>query len=146
MQLYYEILRSPVKWPDDLELPFECKELVEGLLVKHPNKRLGASSKDYEDEDGELLRKHPFFKDIDWKMVIFFIFFKKFLIPTNPPFNTRRWIKAAARPSFSEVLPRTGAPVHLTSDRQKCPPMLPRRNPAVSPPLLPQWRRNRHST
>ena len=38
-----------------------CKNLIVSLLIRNPSKRLGAGP-----EGSEEIKKHPFFKDIDW--------------------------------------------------------------------------------
>lgn len=69
MQLYTKILQQPVEWPPGIKLTADCKDLVEGLLSKHPSRRLGRAIRGFEEQDDTLIRKHPFFKDINWDLV-----------------------------------------------------------------------------
>jgi len=41
----------------------ECKDLIAKLLQRDPEKRLGF------EKDGESVREHPWFRDIDWQKV-----------------------------------------------------------------------------
>ena len=42
----------------------ECKNLIVSLLNRNPSKRLGAGP-----EGAEEIKRHPFFKGIEWKVV-----------------------------------------------------------------------------
>jgi len=52
------VLRIPAS------LSEECKNLIVSLLNRNPSKRLGAGS-----EGAEEIKRHPFFKTIDWHVV-----------------------------------------------------------------------------
>jgi serine/threonine protein kinase len=55
-----DILEKPVEMK-----PYfsdEVKSLLTGLLQKDPQRRLGGS-----DEDAEEIKRHPFFKNIEWE-------------------------------------------------------------------------------
>jgi len=59
------ISRDPLKWPEDAEK--KCSrvgmQVVKGLLERDPTKRFGCNS---EGEGFQELRRHPWFKPIDW--------------------------------------------------------------------------------
>ncbi|CAA7267385.1 unnamed protein product [Cyclocybe aegerita] len=63
--LTYSISRDPVKWPDDAEK--KCSrngmQVVKGLLERDPSKRFGCKPNG---EGFQELRRHPWFKPIDW--------------------------------------------------------------------------------
>jgi len=52
----------------------EAKSLIEGLLTRDPNKRLGSGV-----ADAEEIKKHPFFRSLDWK--------KLYNKQVDPPFK-----------------------------------------------------------
>lgn len=56
MQLYTKILQQPVEWPPGTKLTPDCKDLVEGLLSKHPSRRLGRAIRGFEEQDDNLIR------------------------------------------------------------------------------------------
>lgn len=53
--MYQKILNAQLTFPSYMSE--DAKNLLEGLLTRDPEKRLA----------GEAVRKHPFFKDIDWE-------------------------------------------------------------------------------
>ena len=83
-----KILTQPLYFHPD-HFSKESKDLLKGLLERDPNKRLGSSR-----EGAEEIKRHPFFRDIDWDMlyhrkvepefkphlVCFFFFFSFFFI------------------------------------------------------------------
>lgn len=58
--LFTLILMEEVKFPRHLSS--EAKDLLAGLLVKDPSKRLGGGP-----EDAKQIMAHPFFKCINWR-------------------------------------------------------------------------------
>ncbi|CAG9840123.1 unnamed protein product [Diabrotica balteata] len=58
--LFTLILMEEVKFPKNLST--EAKELLAGLLVKDPTKRLGGGP-----EDAKQIMAHPFFSSINWR-------------------------------------------------------------------------------
>ncbi|CAH0561310.1 unnamed protein product [Brassicogethes aeneus] len=71
--LFALILMEEVKFPRNLSI--EARELLKGLLVKDPLKRLGGGP-----EDAREIMAHPFFRSIDWKD----LFNKKIPPPFKP--------------------------------------------------------------
>ena len=61
-EMFYNIQKGYLKIPTNLSM--DAKSLLIGLLNRNPQKRLGASN--YGSED---IKKHSFFKEIDWKLV-----------------------------------------------------------------------------
>lgn len=57
----------------------ECKNLIVSLLNRNPSKRLGAGPDGAED-----IKRHVFFKDIDWQQVR-----DKKLTPPKPDINMK---------------------------------------------------------
>ena len=72
--MYEKILHAPIPLPKYLSK--EARSIFLSLLERDPDKRLGSSSK-----DAEEIKKHEFFKDIDWKKLL-----KKQL---KPPFKPK---------------------------------------------------------
>jgi len=65
-QTFEIIMNRQFDWPDDIDE--DCKDLINGLLIVEPMRRLGAgrpgSGNSYED-----LMLHPFFTGIDWHTI-----------------------------------------------------------------------------
>lgn len=57
------ILSSALTFPSDIPVSRECQELIQGLLTRNPNKRLGAHG------GAEEIKNHPFFKPINWALL-----------------------------------------------------------------------------
>ena len=72
--MYQRILNDVLVFPDDMDA--DAKSLMTGLLNRDPSKRLGVNG-------GEEIRRHPFFKSIDWSKYVLlsqdFLFFSHFL-------------------------------------------------------------------
>jgi serine/threonine protein kinase len=60
-QLYKNIQTAPLKIP--ISLSPDAKTLIIGLLNRNPTKRLGSGK-----EDSTEIKKHPWFKSIDWDL------------------------------------------------------------------------------
>lgn len=58
--MYKKILQNPLKFPPFLE-GSDAQDLLIKLLQKDPTKRL---------DDAQLIKNHPFFKNIDWKKLL----------------------------------------------------------------------------
>jgi len=59
-----KILHAPLQF-DPEHFSAEARSLLRGLLQRDPKKRLGSSEKDYLE-----IREHPFFRTIDWEMLL----------------------------------------------------------------------------
>jgi len=57
--MYQKILNGDLRFPSYISP--EAQGLLEGLLTRDPEKRLGSATKDAKD-----IKSHPFFKNIDW--------------------------------------------------------------------------------
>lgn len=68
--MYRKILQNPLKFPGFLENT-DVKDLLIKLLQKDPSKRLN---------DPQVIKSHPFFKDIDWTKLLN----KSYLPPFKP--------------------------------------------------------------
>ncbi len=60
--MFFNIQKGVLRIPASLSE--ECKNLIVSLLNRNPSKRLGAGS-----EGAEEIKRHPFFKGIDWQVV-----------------------------------------------------------------------------
>lgn len=69
--MYQKILNSELRFPSYVSS--EAQSLLDGLLTRDPTKRLGTS-------DAAEIKKHPFFRSIDWDKL-----FKKEVEPTFKP-------------------------------------------------------------
>lgn len=63
--MFQNIENNQLTFPDESEiwLSPDCKDLLQRLLCKDPNKRLGSQG------GSEEIKRHPFFKDVDWKLI-----------------------------------------------------------------------------
>lgn len=57
--MYQKILNGELRFPSFISA--EAQSLLEGLLTRDPEKRLGSAQ-----EGSNEVKRHPFFKDIDW--------------------------------------------------------------------------------
>jgi len=77
--MYQQILNATLTFPSDVEISPEAKSLLGGLLTRDPTKRLGT-----EDKNASDLKRHPFFKDIDWDT----LYKKEIEAPFRPKVNS----------------------------------------------------------
>lgn len=77
--MYQQILNATLTFPSDVTLSAEAKSLLEGLLTRDPTKRLGS-----EDKMASDIRRHPFFKHIDWDQ----LYRKEIEAPFKPKVNS----------------------------------------------------------
>ena len=86
--IFYNIEYGDLKIPNFVSK--EAGELLERLLERNPNKRLGGSIK-----DGLEIKEHPYFKDVDWKKM-----YEKKLKPPNYVNYMDKAIKYYHKPRF----------------------------------------------
>lgn len=80
---FSNVLNKLLTFPETPVISEDCKDLIQSLLVRDPTKRLGAKS------GAEEIKKHRFFKEIDWQLVRH----------ANPPFKP----SAGQQPSSSSA-------------------------------------------
>ena len=76
-EMYRKTLLQPLKFSSKIIISPEAKDLIAGLLVKAPSKRLGAIA------DSLEVMSHPWFKDFDWRKLL-----DKSLIPQYNPLDS----------------------------------------------------------
>ncbi|XP_073292256.1 serine/threonine-protein kinase D6PKL2 [Primulina huaijiensis] len=54
---------QPLKFPESSSISFAAKDLIRGLLVKNPQKRLGFK------RGATEIKQHPFFENVNWALV-----------------------------------------------------------------------------
>lgn len=57
--MFYKILHAPLHFPSDMSS--DARSVIEGLLMRDPNLRLGGGAR-----DSEEIKKHQYFDKIDW--------------------------------------------------------------------------------
>jgi serine/threonine protein kinase len=62
-QIFQNILKAEIEWPKTGEISPEARDLISKLTVRDPKKRLGSNGVDE-------IKKHPFFKDVDWSTLL----------------------------------------------------------------------------
>jgi serine/threonine protein kinase len=75
--MFDHILNSPVQYPSSMTA--DAKSLIEGLLKRDPNVRLGANS-------AQEIKNHPWFQDVDWQRV----FRKQVPVPFIPRIDPKQ--------------------------------------------------------
>ena len=65
---FKNIEKMQIIYPDNINIPKNAKDLINKILIKEPEKRLG-SGEPNTDLDIAHLKKHPFFKGIKWKNI-----------------------------------------------------------------------------
>ena len=63
--IFRKIEQLKINFPENIAISEEAKDLINKILVKDPEKRLGAGEPGSE-YDIAHLKAHPYFKDIDW--------------------------------------------------------------------------------
>jgi len=61
LKMYEKILTAPVEFPEEPKIKDYSRDIITSFLRKQAHKRLGAGAK-----GADLVKKHPFFKRIDW--------------------------------------------------------------------------------
>ncbi|PKI46504.1 hypothetical protein CRG98_033061 [Punica granatum] len=59
----FNVVGQPLKFPEGFSGSFAAKDLIRGLLVKDPQKRLGFK------RGATEIKQHPFFESINWALV-----------------------------------------------------------------------------
>lgn len=59
----FNVVGHPLKFPEGSNISFAAKDLIRGLLVKDPQKRLG-----YKRGASEI-KQHPFFESVNWALI-----------------------------------------------------------------------------
>ncbi|XP_038717115.1 serine/threonine-protein kinase D6PKL2 [Tripterygium wilfordii] len=59
----FNVVGQPLKFPDGLSISFAAKDLIRGLLVKNPEKRLGFK------RGATEIKQHPFFESVNWALI-----------------------------------------------------------------------------
>lgn len=88
-EIYESVLYSAIGFPDFV--PQGCRELIEALLVKNPDRRLGAQRGMAE------LKAHPYFAGVNWKKFME----KKVIAPLIPSVHESNFDSA-----FLEMSPK----------------------------------------
>ena len=84
---FKNIEKMQITYPENIIIPNNAKDLINKILIKDPEKRLG-SGEPNTDLDITHLKKHPFFKGIKWKNITSQTVpnFKTFKFRTNKKF------------------------------------------------------------
>jgi len=83
MAMYDLIVECKLSFPKQPEISEAAKDLIKQLLTRDPAKRLGGVN------DIDDIKKHPWFKDIDWAG----LYEKKLEPPFKPKVAGDNWIK-----------------------------------------------------
>lgn len=59
----FNVVSQPLKFPEGSSLSFVAKDLIRGLLVKDPQKRLGFK------RGATEIKQHPFFANVNWALI-----------------------------------------------------------------------------
>ncbi|XP_028778683.1 serine/threonine-protein kinase D6PK-like [Neltuma alba] len=59
----FNVVGQPLKFPEGSNISFAAKDLIRGLLVKDPKKRLGFQ------RGASEIKQHPFFQSVNWALV-----------------------------------------------------------------------------
>lgn len=71
-KVFENILARKIDWPDNEEFPVsaEAKDLINGLMAIDPKERLGAVLSEKSASAGEEVRRHPWFRGINWETLL----------------------------------------------------------------------------
>ncbi|KAM7280365.1 hypothetical protein ACFE04_007499 [Oxalis oulophora] len=59
----FNVVGQPLKFPEGSSVSFAAKDLIKGLLVKDPQKRLGFK------RGATEIKQHPFFETVNWALI-----------------------------------------------------------------------------
>jgi len=59
----FNVVGQPLKFPEGSPASFAAKDLIRGLLVKDPQKRLGCK------RGATEIKQHPFFESVNWALI-----------------------------------------------------------------------------
>ncbi|CAM8933408.1 unnamed protein product [Rhodiola kirilowii] len=59
----FNVVSNPLKFPEGSEISYAAKDLIRGLLVKDPKKRLGYK------RGATEIKQHPFFESVNWALI-----------------------------------------------------------------------------
>uniref|UniRef100_A0A803QM25 non-specific serine/threonine protein kinase n=1 Tax=Cannabis sativa TaxID=3483 RepID=A0A803QM25_CANSA len=59
----FNVVGQPLKFPSGSNVSFAAKDLIRGLLVKDPQKRLGSK------RGATEIKQHPFFESVNWALI-----------------------------------------------------------------------------
>ncbi|KAJ4847060.1 Serine/threonine-protein kinase d6pk [Turnera subulata] len=59
----FNVVGQPLKFPEGSNISFAAKDLIRGLLVKDPQKRLGFK------RGATEIKQHPFFENVNWALI-----------------------------------------------------------------------------
>ncbi|GAV85070.1 Pkinase domain-containing protein [Cephalotus follicularis] len=59
----FNVVGQPLRFPEGSSISFAAKELIRGLLVKEPPKRLGFK------RGATEIKQHPFFENVNWALI-----------------------------------------------------------------------------
>ncbi|KAL5740136.1 hypothetical protein ACOSQ2_029316 [Xanthoceras sorbifolium] len=59
----FNVVGQPLKFPEGSSVSFAAKDLIRGLLVKDPQKRLGFK------RGATEIKQHPFFESVNWALI-----------------------------------------------------------------------------
>lgn len=62
--MFVKIIKEDFTFPQDIKISDECKDLIQQLQIKNPEKRLGNQT------DAFDIKNHPWFKDIDFDDIL----------------------------------------------------------------------------
>lgn len=91
--MYKKILHNTLTFPENFSLP--AQSLVRGFLNRDPRLRLGGGP-----EDAEEVKRHEFFRDVDWSRL-----WKKSVVPPFKPKVESETDTSNFDPAFTSALP-----------------------------------------
>ncbi|OMO63652.1 hypothetical protein COLO4_32271 [Corchorus olitorius] len=59
----YNVIGQPLRFPDSPQVSFVARDLIRGLLVKEPHKRIACK------RGATEIKQHPFFEGVNWALV-----------------------------------------------------------------------------
>ena len=64
--MFVKIIREDFKFPQEIDISDDCKDIVRKLLTKNPELRLGNQ------KDADMIKEHPWFNDMDFEKLLAF--------------------------------------------------------------------------
>ncbi|KAF3444730.1 hypothetical protein FNV43_RR14423 [Rhamnella rubrinervis] len=101
----FNVVGQSLKFPEGSNISFAAKDLVRGLLVKDPQKRLGFK------RGATEIKQHPFFESVNWALIR----------GTHPPEIPKPIDLAFLNPTLKSAMPPSDNAAATDSDRSSGP-------------------------
>ena len=87
-EMFVKIIKEDFKFPPEVPVSDDCKDLIRKLLTKNPDHRLGTQ------KDAEMIKDHPWFSDMDFDMLCKYELIAPYIPTIDSKYDTHHFDKA----------------------------------------------------